>query len=150
MCSSFLQILLWLSYFVYFNFIYNSSSNNLISFFCLLPAREILLLFHFYVFLFGFNFLSTSWLPLFPILICLRSVFLLWTKNVYFLKPKVGDFFTNAWISLLYRISKFFCLFRRWDCPWETSAIIFWSCSLDWLHFRREFPSLLLVYITDL
>ena len=59
-------------------------------------------LFFFYIFLFGFSFLSTSWFPLFPILIWLRSVFLLWTKKVIFLKPKLGDFFTYAWFSLFY------------------------------------------------
>ena len=53
-------------------------------YFLVLPSREM--------FLFGFTFLSTSWFPLFPILIWLCSVFFLWTKKIIFLKPKLGDF----------------------------------------------------------
>ena len=66
-------------------FMYNSYS-ILIDFYffgCFQHGKYCILVL-FYVFLFGFNFLSTSWLPLFPILIWVRSVFLPLTKKIEF------------------------------------------------------------------
>ena len=72
---------------------------------------------------------------------------LLRSKKMLLFLSLLWSKFCNMLSFLMFRV---FCFDFIEGFFLGSSALIFWKCSLGWLCLRREFPSLLFVYIADL
>ena len=131
------------AFFIYSVIIYNSSSNNsLFLFFWCFRHGKWCFLFLLYFFFGFFVFLYTHHGYLVAAFGLFAQCSVSYGRRNAFL-CLIRWWFTCAGFSLFYKFSVFWFLFCWWDLPWEIPALIFWSCSLGWLHFRWIFPSLL-------
>jgi len=134
-------------------FIYNFSKINLFLFFCCFHHGKYCIC-SFYSFLFRFSSFVYIIVSVFlRFRFGCAMLFLLlasygWRK-INFLKPPLVKFYNMRRFFFILQNSGFLFWFYWWGYSLEASALIFWICSLSWLHFRREFPPLLFVYITS-